>query len=135
MSMDMKVGSNLSPAWTSPQLGQGSATAYQSAQFDQAKSFSQELNQAMGAQKTTADDKKLKQTCQDMESVFLNMMLQTMRKTVPKDSLIGESNEDDIVKSMMDDEMAKNLSKAGGIGLADMLYKQLSPQHQQVTKK
>ena len=90
--------------------------------------FAQKLQQSLGAQSTVASDKKLKSVCKDMESVFLNMMLTSMRATVPKDSLLGESNEDDIMKSMLDTELSKNMAQAGGVGIADMLYRQLAPQ-------
>ncbi|VBB09246.1 Hypothetical protein LUCI_4536 [Lucifera butyrica] len=70
---------------------------------------------------------KLRQACQDMEAVFLNLLLSKMRETVPKDTLFGDSSEENIMRSMLDNEMSKNMAKAGGIGLADMLYRQLSP--------
>jgi len=74
-----------------------------------------------------ADD-KLKAACKGFEAIFLNMMLTEMRQTVPKDSLMGESdNQQDITQSMLDSEMTKNMSQSGGVGLADMLYRQLSP--------
>lgn len=82
------------------------------------------------ATQNVKDDKqkaKLKDACQQMEAVFLNMMWSRMRATVPKSSLFGEdTNEEDIIHSMLDSEMTKNMAKAGGIGLADMLYRQLS---------
>jgi len=97
--------------------------------------FANRLNQAVSGTSTAASDKKLKTVCKDMESVFLNMMLTTMRTTVPKDSLLGDSNEDDIMKSMLDSETSKNMAQAGGIGLADLLYRQLSSQQRSVTTK
>jgi flagellar protein FlgJ len=97
--------------------------------------FADRLNQAVAGKSTAASDKKLKTVCKDMESVFLNMMMTTMRATVPKDSLLGDSNEDDIMKSMLDSEMSKNMAQAGGIGLADLLYRQLSPRQQPVITK
>jgi flagellar protein FlgJ len=97
--------------------------------------FADRLNQAVAGKSTAASDKKLKTVCKDMESVFLNMMMTTMRATVPKDSLLGDSNEDDIMKSMLDNEMSKNMAQAGGIGLADLLYRQLSPRQQPAITK
>ncbi|WP_371363136.1 hypothetical protein SRRS_40950 [Sporomusa rhizae] len=72
------------------------------------------------------EDAKLKTACKDMEAVFLNMMLTQMRATVPKGNLIGESSGEKIMQSLLDTELTKNMSQAGGIGLADMLYRQLS---------
>ena len=85
------------------------------------------------AAENSADDKdkaKLKGACRDMEAVFLNLMLSKMRDTVPKANLMGdETSKDDIMRSMLDGEMTKNMAKAGGMGLADMLYRQLSIQN------
>lgn len=85
--------------------------------------------------KNHVEDAKLRQACQDLEAVFLNMMLKQMRATVPKTNLTGSNNNiDDIYQSMLDTEMTKDMSKAGGIGLADMMYKQLSPEKSGITK-
>ena len=70
------------------------------------------------------DDAKLKKTCVDMEAMFLNMMMADMRKTVDKSKLVDTSQED-IMTSMLDTEVTKNMASAGGMGLADMLYRQL----------
>ena len=70
------------------------------------------------------DDAKLKTTCKDMEAMFLNMMMADMRKTVDKSKLVDTSQED-IMTSMLDTEVTKNMASAGGMGLADMLYRQL----------
>lgn len=75
--------------------------------------------------KQTAEDKKLRAACRDMEAVFLNMLLSRMRATVPKGSLT-DSHQQEIVQSMLDTELTQNMARAGGTGLADMLYRQLS---------
>lgn len=85
-------------------------------------SFKSKLETAM----SDKDQRRLKEVCQDFEAVLLNMMLQTMRKTVPKSDLFGQDRGKEIFESLLDEEVTKNMAKAGGIGLADMLYKQLS---------
>lgn len=71
-------------------------------------------------------DKKLKETCRDFESVFTNMMLQSMRKTLPGDSLFGKSLASDIFQSMFDQNLASQVSKNGeGLGISGMVYKDL----------
>ncbi len=72
-------------------------------------------------------DAKLKAACVEMEALFLNMLLTEMRKSVPKGGLIQESNQEEIMRSLLDTELTKNMAHAGGTGLADMLYRQLSP--------
>ena len=73
-----------------------------------------------------AYDKKLREACQGFEAMFLNMMYREMRRTVPDDSLFGTSNAQKIWQDMMDTEMVNQMSAAGGVGLADVIYKQLT---------
>lgn len=71
-------------------------------------------------------DKKLQESCRDFESVFLNMMLQSMRKTLPGDSLLGKSLASDIFQSMFDQNLATQISKNGeGLGVSGMVYRDL----------
>lgn len=72
-------------------------------------------------------DAKLKAACQDMEALFLNMLLSEMRKSVPKSGLTDGGSQEEIIRSLLDTELTKNMAHAGGTGLAEMLYRQLSP--------
>lgn len=87
--------------------------------------FAEHLERAAEKAQESKDDAKLKETCKDMEAMFLNMLMTNMRNTVQKSSLVDTSQED-IMTSMLDTEMTKNMANAGGVGLADMLYRQLS---------
>lgn len=82
---------------------------------------------ATGQPRAADEDAKLRQACRDLEAVFLNILMTQMRKTVPKGGLVGGSNQEEIVRSMLDSETSKNMARAGGMGLADTLYRQLSP--------
>ncbi len=73
-----------------------------------------------------AYDKKLREACQGFEAMFLNIMYKEMRNTVPENSLFGDSNADKILQDMRDTEMVNQMAKAGGVGLGEMLYKQLT---------
>lgn len=81
------------------------------------------LRQRVGAQPDKA--KKLREACEGFESVFLQKVWEQMRTTVPKEGYL-HSREEQFWQSMFDQELAKKMSSAGGIGLADMLYDQLS---------
>lgn len=72
------------------------------------------------------EDQKLKKACTEMEAVFLNMLMQQMRTSLPKKSLLGQSSQQKTMQSMLDAEMTKELANAGGAGIADVLYKQLA---------
>lgn len=119
------VGTNSMLAQQQAQALQGNRDA------DKAKGFADELQ---AAQKNTLDDpayqKKLKDACKGFESMFIQMMWKEMRKTVPENSLFGESNGEKIFRDMLDTEMSDRMSEAGGLGLADVMYKQLTAQYQ-----
>ena len=87
----------------------------------QAKLISQKA-----ALKEANSSQQLKKVSMEFESIFLNYMLSQMRKTVPDDPLVEKSSAKEIFNGMYDESISKELSKAGGIGLAAMLYKQLS---------
>lgn len=71
------------------------------------------------------DPKALKAAAQQFESLFTKMMLESMRSAGFGDSLFG-SDQGDMYQSMMDDQLAVSLSQGKGLGLADMLIRQLS---------
>lgn len=103
---------------------------------DQGASFAETLEKAARTVKQrenpvataakSGEDVKLKAACKEMEAVFLNMMLSKLRATVPKGNLLGNSQEEQMLTSLLDTELTKNMAQAGGMGLADMLYRQLS---------
>lgn len=80
--------------------------------------------------KMSAEDieaKKLREACEGFEAMFLSMMYKQMRATVPEDSLLGKkSNALEIFEDMRDTELMNSVAKAGGIGIADMMYQQLT---------
>lgn len=89
--------------------------------------FAAALKSASAPADSGQDAAKLKTVCQDMEAVFLNLLLSKMRDTVPENTLMGNSSAEKMIQSMLDGEITKDMAKAGGMGLADMLYRQLAP--------
>ena len=68
----------------------------------------------------------LKQVASQFETQFVKMMLQSMRDATPKGGLF-DSDQMETFQGMFDQEIAQKLSgRAGGIGLADMIERQLS---------
>lgn len=100
----------------------------QTIEENSAAGFKQHLGAAIAKQKGTdpQQDSRLKEACREMEAVFLNMMMKSMRATVQKSSLMGDSSQEEVFRSMLDAEMTKNMAHAGGTGFGDMLYRQLS---------
>lgn len=80
--------------------------------------------------KAAEDDAKLKKACQEMEGVFLNMLLKSMRSTIAKTELGGSTLQQDTMQSMFDMEMTRNMAAAGGVGIADMMYRSLTRSNQ-----
>lgn len=70
-------------------------------------------------------EKKLREACQGFESIFIQKMWEQMRAAVPKSGLL-KGREEQFWQGMFDQELSKKMSSAGGIGLADMMYDQLS---------
>ena len=69
---------------------------------------------------------QLRKVSQDFESVFLSYMMKVGRDTTSKGSFWGHTQGEEIFTEMRDDELAKNMAKAGGIGLANLLVEQLT---------
>jgi len=69
-------------------------------------------------------DKALKAVAQQFESVFMNMMLKSMREATPQDGMF-DSEQTKMFTGMLDQQFAQNMSSKG-IGLADILVRQLS---------
>lgn len=73
-----------------------------------------------------ADSQKaLRAAAQQFESLFTDMMLKSMRAASIGDSMTG-SDTVDMYQGMFDQQLAMQMSKGKGIGLADMLVQQLS---------
>ena len=72
-----------------------------------------------------AREKKLREACEGFESIFIQKMWQEMRKTVPQNGFM-HGREEHFWQDMYDQELAKKMTSAGGIGLAEMMHEQLS---------
>lgn len=85
---------------------------------------------ALGALRSDAkaqDPAALKEVARQFESLFTQMLLKSMRETNKTfgDSLFG-SDQADFYQDMFDSQLAVHLSQGKGLGLADMLVRQLA---------
>lgn len=71
------------------------------------------------------DPNTLREVARQFESIFTKMMLDSMRSASFGDPMFG-SDQVDMYQGMMDDQLAVQLSQGKGLGLADMLIRQLS---------
>ena len=87
------------------------------------KKLNQLGNQASKSEAKTAEE--IEKVSREFESLFVQRLLESMRKTVPKSGLF-DSYANDMYESMLFEEVAKETSKEKGMGLADMINKDLN---------
>jgi flagellar protein FlgJ len=87
------------------------------------------------AQAADKPDPQLRNACSKMESLFIYHLLKEMRSTIDKSGFISGGRAEEIYTSMLDSEMAKEASERGGIGLADLLLRQLENRRSQVDEE
>ena len=69
-------------------------------------------------------EQALKLVAQQFETVFMNMMLKSMREATPQDGMF-DNEQTKMFTGMMDQQLVQNMSSRG-VGLADIMIKQLS---------
>lgn len=78
------------------------------------------------AQARHSPDQALQAAAQQFESVFLNMMLKSMREATPQDGMF-DSEQTRMFTGMLDQQLAQNMASRG-VGLADIMVRQLRGQ-------
>ena len=68
---------------------------------------------------------KARAAAQDFEAVFLNSMFQHMFTGIEGDGPFGGSGATGVWRSMITDQYARSFAKAGGLGIADQVYRSL----------
>jgi Rod binding domain-containing protein len=79
-------------------------------------------------------DAKLHIQAQNFEVAFVNSMFQHMFTGIGAQGPLGNSTGVSAWRSFLTDEYAKNFVKAGGVGIADQVYKSLLA-HQEMRAK
>lgn len=64
---------------------------------------------------------QIKEAAQGFEAMFLNQMLKPMFDTIKTDEMFGGGEGEDMWKSMMVDTYAKEITKKGGVGIAEQV--------------
>ena len=80
---------------------------------------------ALRQQAKTAPGESLRAVAGQFEALFMQMLLKSMREALPQDGPFA-SETTKTYTAMFDQQMAQELAKKG-VGIADMLVKQLSP--------
>ena len=102
-------------------------TGQEMLKVNQGKEAERSFEQILGKAQLNKDDEKLKEACREMEAYFIQQLFKTMKtSTQLGEGIITKGQHEEIFEDMLIEEQSKEATKAGGIGLADMLYKQLS---------
>ena len=73
---------------------------------------------------------KARKSAVDFESVFLNSMFNQMFAGIDGEGPFGGNGAAGVWRSFLSDEYAKSFAKAGGIGIADHVYRSLIAQQE-----
>jgi len=101
------------------------------ADYNNAKSKAQETEQGtfertLEKALEEKDEKKLKEACSGLEAIFINMMFTQMRNTVQKSGLTDSGSSEEMYEDLLYEKYSEEISNGKGIGIGDMLYRQLS---------
>ena len=70
-------------------------------------------------------DAALKEVAKQFEALLLDQMMKSMRSAAPGESLFDNEGSR-LFTSLLDQEYARRLAETGGLGLADLLVRQLT---------
>jgi Rod binding domain-containing protein len=68
---------------------------------------------------------KIRETAQKFEASFLSVMMQSMTAGMKTPEIGGGGTGEEMFKSLLAEEMAKQVSRAGGIGVAASVQKEM----------
>jgi Rod binding domain-containing protein len=74
---------------------------------------------------TPAAQHKLEATSKDFEGMFLSQMLEIVWATVPTDGAMGGGTGESIFRSMMIQDIGRQMAQQGGIGLSSRVKEEL----------
>jgi len=75
--------------------------------------------------KKSGDTTELRKATDELEAIFINMMMKSMRSTITEtDGIFKKSESEKMFQEMLDEEYANSMAASGGIGISDMIFKQ-----------
>lgn len=74
---------------------------------------------------TATQTDNIKDVAQQFESLFLDIVLKSMRKGMPESDFIKRSNAEEVYTSMLDSEYSKIMSRSNQTGLAEQIEEQM----------
>lgn len=84
---------------------------------------------------STVEKQRLRETCEDFEAVLTGYLFKSMRQCVGKEESETEGLAEGFYYEMLDQAVARELSRRPGLGLAKLLYEQLSSNSRENTEQ
>jgi len=69
------------------------------------------------------DEAKLKKASGDFEALFINQLMQSMRRTVLKSKLLEDAPGKEVYQSLFDREISKKMAQKGALGVGKIIYR------------
>ncbi len=111
---------------------QNSNLANQYVENNKAEDFQSLLEKAKNSD---TEDEVLQEACKEFESYFLQTVMKEMRKTIPEnDQFIKKGQGEKIFTDLLDQQYAEMSAEQNTVGLANMLYKQMSHKGKEIVK-
>lgn len=88
--------------------------------------LTEKLSQVKTENKNEIEKEKLQKACKDFESIFLQYLLKTMRPKVSDDNPFSGGKGEKMLRGLQNQALADEMAGSKNIGIADMLYKQMS---------
>lgn len=71
------------------------------------------------------DEAKLKKASEDFEALFINQLLQSMRRTVLKSKFLEDAPGKEVYQSLFDREISKKMAQKGALGVGKIIYRKV----------
>lgn len=83
------------------------------------------IDQLMQAANKPASKTEVEKAAKEFESFFAFYLLKVMRESVPKSGLLNSGMSENIYNSIIDENIAEGIAARGGLGLSDLLIRQM----------
>lgn len=83
---------------------------------------SESLIKSLGSKQSDATDEEMLKACKEFEQYFIEQVIKEVKKTIPKDDLLGDNEYMNMFEDQMFQGVAEKITESGEIGLAKQLY-------------
>lgn len=84
--------------------------------------------QSLKDKQKDASNEEMLEACKEFEQYFIEQVLKQVKKTIPKDALLGDNEYINMFEDQMFQGMAEMITESGELGLAQQLYESMVAQ-------